>query len=444
MHLGSLNLPELLLNLWRGTLQCDPSDDKATWDWAMTRLEGADLRSIWKTHGDAVAASQPYLPGFFDWPPCNPAEKINSGYKAKEYQTYFYVLGPAYFYNVLPEIFWKSYCKLVSAMRHAHQRCIPIDHLCQTHVLFLEFSMEFEILYYQRKTCQLHFCCPCVHLLSHICPSISYWGSLGMLAQWTMERLIGDLGREIRQPSNPYQNLAQWGIIRAQMNALKALIPDLECDDSAKLPRGARTFDNGYVLLRRVDARAQNFVDTPEGIALEAFGDYGGTDINISRIYRWGRLRLPNGLVACSKFKEQDMKAGVLSQVRRACNLLIDGKVEFAEVQFYFIQLDSRGTQIPYALVSLYGPPCMDIWQLSSKTIWKCTYQGDHGLHVVHVETILAVIGMVPFPEVDLDMGEQTLCEDSQEFFVVEKMGLDVMYLAKDINEETEGDAADL
>ena len=43
-----------------------------------------------------------------------------------------------------------------------------------------------------------------------------------------MERTIGNLGEEIRQPSNPFANLSQRGLRRSQVNALKAMIPDLE------------------------------------------------------------------------------------------------------------------------------------------------------------------------------------------------------------------------
>lgn len=34
MHLCSLNIPDLHLNLWRGTIDCDPQDSKDTWWWA--------------------------------------------------------------------------------------------------------------------------------------------------------------------------------------------------------------------------------------------------------------------------------------------------------------------------------------------------------------------------------------------------------------------------
>ena len=50
MHLAALNLPDLLINLWRGTLDCDVSDNRSTWDWA--KLVG----DTWQEHGRQVAA----------------------------------------------------------------------------------------------------------------------------------------------------------------------------------------------------------------------------------------------------------------------------------------------------------------------------------------------------------------------------------------------------
>ena len=69
MHLILLNIPEILIKLWCGTLECDPNANKETWDWAV--LTG----DVWKEHGRQVANTRLYLPGSFGRPPRNPAEK---------------------------------------------------------------------------------------------------------------------------------------------------------------------------------------------------------------------------------------------------------------------------------------------------------------------------------------------------------------------------------
>jgi hypothetical protein len=63
--------------------------------------------------------------------------------------------------------------------------------------------------------------------------------------------MIGNLGKEIKQHSNPFANLSQRGIRHAQVNAIKAMIPDLEQNKATKgLPHGAIDLEEGYVLLR--------------------------------------------------------------------------------------------------------------------------------------------------------------------------------------------------
>ncbi|KAF8836720.1 hypothetical protein BDN67DRAFT_877344, partial [Paxillus ammoniavirescens] len=46
MHLAN-NLSDLLISLWRGTLQCYPGNDKDTWDWAVFTGDN----DAWQAHG---------------------------------------------------------------------------------------------------------------------------------------------------------------------------------------------------------------------------------------------------------------------------------------------------------------------------------------------------------------------------------------------------------
>ena len=53
MHMPTLNLGDLFLGLWRGSLKCESTDDVATWDRAV--LQG----QIWKIHGDSKLPALP-------------------------------------------------------------------------------------------------------------------------------------------------------------------------------------------------------------------------------------------------------------------------------------------------------------------------------------------------------------------------------------------------
>ncbi|KII83655.1 hypothetical protein PLICRDRAFT_32845 [Plicaturopsis crispa FD-325 SS-3] len=422
MHLGSINIPDLLLGLWRATLDCDRrlGDSKDTWDWAV--LQG----DTWKAHGKAVAAVTPYLPGSFDRPPRNPAEKISSGYKAWEFLIYLFCLGPGLFHGLLPEKYYKNFCKLVRGMRLIHQRSISAEQLQIAHQSFLEFSIEFELLYCQRKASRIHFVRPSIHALSHLGPEAARIGPGPYGSQWTMERTIGNLGEEIKQPSNLYANLAERGLRRSQINALKVMIPDLETEENL-LPRGAIDLGGGYVLLRAMDDAARS-VRAAEDQAVKLYLDHTDTPYADGRLHvvRWARLRLPNGQVARSAWKET-LKP--LDRVRMARNvkLQIHGALRFGEVQFYMclpVACGNRSTNTrTVALISLYSTPDTGLLAQSFNTLYSCQHQGDTALVVVDVQSIVSVVAMVPHRPV-LQSGR---VEDR--YFVAEKPGLDVAYL---------------
>jgi hypothetical protein len=142
MHLISLNLPDLLFGLWRGTIDCDKDDSKSHWPWVCL------VGDVWRKHGHKVALCRPYLPGLFDRPPRNPAEKISSGYKAWEFLLYLFGLGPALLWPILPRAYWVHFCKLMQGVRILYQWRIKARQLTTAHALLLEFVEEFETLYY--------------------------------------------------------------------------------------------------------------------------------------------------------------------------------------------------------------------------------------------------------------------------------------------------------
>ncbi|OBZ69205.1 hypothetical protein A0H81_10833 [Grifola frondosa] len=74
-----------------------------------------------------------------------------------------------------------------------------------------------------------------------------------------MERIIGDLGSEIKQHSNPYANLSQCAVQREQVNALKAMIPSLDPSRGLSIiPHSALKLEDGYVLLHARDVQDRN------------------------------------------------------------------------------------------------------------------------------------------------------------------------------------------
>ena len=334
MHGPTLNMGDLLLPLWRKTFRVSGDDIRGNWDWGLL------VGDVWKEHGAAVAGCREYIPGFIDHPPRNIAEKINSGYKAKEWQTYLYGLAPALLKGILPDKYWKNFCKLVYAIRILHQRIIPRSQLAEAHKYIKLFCIEFEDIYVQRRADRLHMVRPSVHAILHMASETVRVGPTPLSSTWTMERLIGDLGSEIRQPSNPYQNLSQRGLRRCQINALIALFPFLDRTPKSN-PQNSLDLGDGYVLLRARERTGRLLVEIPEypiirGYLEQAEREQGNLlddtqpELPIgARIPRWARLRLPNGQIARSAWKEKSRSFKDSRRARCVKVIIISIKILF-------------------------------------------------------------------------------------------------------------------
>ena len=99
---------------------------------------------VWKEFGKLVAACKKYFPGSFDRPPRNPAEKMNSGYKAWEFLLLFYCLGPCLFAFLLPRKYWRHYCLEVGAFRLLMQEEILAMELIEAQESIMKWANDFE------------------------------------------------------------------------------------------------------------------------------------------------------------------------------------------------------------------------------------------------------------------------------------------------------------
>lgn len=178
----------------------------------------------------------------------------------------------------------------------------------EAHQHLILFCEEYEVLYYQREVSRLHFVRQAIHSLSHICVESHRTGPWAITSQWPMERTIGNLEDEMRQPSNIYGNLKQRASLRCQMNALKCMLPDL--DPPARLPTGAKDLGDGYVLLRAYDNKGCTMTHEESRALIEYLRQ---TAPELSQdaaaqhtfVNKWARLYVPNGQTARSAWKER-------------------------------------------------------------------------------------------------------------------------------------------
>ncbi|KAF8546005.1 hypothetical protein OG21DRAFT_1528114 [Imleria badia] len=120
-----------------------------------------------------------------------------------------------------------------------------------------------------------------------------------------MERTIGNLGQQICQPSKPYANLALEGVRCSQVNALLAIMPELD-SPSKSLPHGSINVGDGYVLLRK----CSKYPVSPNGT-------------------KWVWLLLPNGQIARLAWRET-LKSEESLQVSRNIKFIDGTKVHIA------------------------------------------------------------------------------------------------------------------
>ncbi|KAH8088943.1 hypothetical protein BXZ70DRAFT_899236 [Cristinia sonorae] len=432
-----LNLTDLFTSLWRGTLYAEGADDKTTWDFAVFRDA-----NIWKSHGAAVARATPYFPGSFDRPPRNPAEKINSGYKAWEFLLWFFVLGPGHFRACLPKKYWQHFCQLVFAIRIIQQRTVTHEQLIEAHKALIQFCDDFELLYYQRAPERIHFVRQSIHQLIHLSPESLRMGPLWAYTQWTMERFIGDLGAEICQPSNPFANLSQRNVLCAQINALKAMLPDLEKKEA--VPRGSYDVGEGYRLLAAHDSVHRPLRDV-EFQALVAFlekegENVAGVTVTTLKTDRWARVQLPNGQIARSAWKE-NRKA--LENLRISRMIKVDHV--FGEVRFFF-RLQIHGKVRVLALVSTYSDIDKTLYEESFRTLAVCSYRGDEGLTIVDVQSIESVVSMQPLPMTREEAAvENAHKQYGNRWFVGERPGLDIaLFMSVVARDDMDGELGDV
>lgn len=177
-------------------------------------------------------------------------------------------------------------------MRVILQRSISRADLLLAQKSLDEYCLEFEELYVRRHADRVHMVRPCLHALMHLGLQIPASGPPTLYATWTMERTIGDLGQEIHQPSNPYANLSEHALIRTQVNAIKAMKPELD-DSPERIPKGSVDLGDGFILLR-AKQRSPTLSTWPESnpIRTHMTGaplEHDDTSSPCLKITRWAR-----------------------------------------------------------------------------------------------------------------------------------------------------------
>ena len=147
MHLSILDDPDLFIKLLTGKLNVYEPDNRAEWDWAIFYCRP----KLWSAHGETIPNLVPFIPSLFGHAPRDPSKKLNSGYKAWEFQIYVYELCLTLLCHLLPQWYWHNFCKLVAGICILQHPCISKEELLCGHDLLMCVAREFKELYYPSR-----------------------------------------------------------------------------------------------------------------------------------------------------------------------------------------------------------------------------------------------------------------------------------------------------
>lgn len=160
----------------------------------------------------------------------------------------------------------------------------------------------------------------CVHLLTHLTKETHRLGPLSLSAQWTMKRVIGVFSSLLRQPSNPFANLAAQAQKMAHINALIAIWPSFEKEPND--PHGSIDLGNSYLLLGLKEDSRPHYITATEEEVLHIFctGCHDSEGVDWKSVYWWRRLKLPTEQVVRSWWKELEQYSDM---ARTDCNIKV-------------------------------------------------------------------------------------------------------------------------
>ncbi|TBU58259.1 hypothetical protein BD310DRAFT_977430 [Dichomitus squalens] len=276
-------------------------------------------------------------------------------------------------------------------------------------------------------------------------------GPAWLHSQWALENAIGNLTAEIGSHSKPYENLSLRGLRRAQISALVAMFPE-SLEVPTRLPMGARDLGDQYVLLHPM-ARTAQLVGDGDARALHAFLTDRAIQVSSEwrpRVTKWGRLRLPNGQVARTAWKECAGERRGRPVHRARMVRLADNR--FAEIQYFFglkKMRDDGGTDevdMTLAMASIFTPPDPAILRDTYGALMACRYQGERSREVVEVKEIASVVAMVPLvPRREEAEDPHAANLYSHRYFVVDRLGFDMSWIGREetLRDEEDSDGED-
>lgn len=282
--------------------------------------------------GDLITLAMRTLPSAFSGPIRNVYTKRQSQFKAFEWMgiAYWYIVPMFLELGVNLEL-TENYAKFLWIIEYA----LAIQGRSESDLKILEntlidFLQEYEKLYIGADPKKVSRARLCIFQLIHIPTHIKWNGSLRTSSQATVERMIGELGSQIRSKKSPFANLENLVLEREKMKLLHLYYPDIKVTSK-------KIAEQQNIKLLQIHKISQQSILPGHNTSLElkAIFTFIGSKIPIDQITRWGKARIKNQFTIKSILGEKSDNE--TSRLSRWFEAYINGQVIYGEATAFYM-----------------------------------------------------------------------------------------------------------
>ncbi len=167
--------------------------------------------------------------------------------------------------------------------------------ILKLHEMIKEFLVEFEEIYVGGNPENISRCRLCIFQLIHVPMHIEWYGSICLGSQSTVERTIGEMGRQIRSKKAPFSHLGNLIFERELLKILLLYYPELNLKKPEIKKYSLRPFSEKRI------KRAELNDHTSLAHHISVLCAWVGKPYDLKiPLKRWSKLQLENGNVLSS------------------------------------------------------------------------------------------------------------------------------------------------
>src|SRR6266576_804414 len=333
-----------------------------------------------KQLGQLVANGMKTLPPALSGPVHDPHLKRQSQYKAYEWMAllYWYIVP----IGIELEMESSVLCNF-SKLARIVDIAMTIKPMTENDIQDLQteindFLIEYEQLYVGNDPEKIWRCRLCIFQLVHVPMHITWYGSIRLGSQATVERTIGEAGHKIHSKKSPFANMANIFYEKEIIKALLLYYPQLQCMDKQR---------DKPILIGKIGIKAEekkegkHFFCQVEAI-FKSVKIPGQFDITLFKS-KWGKCNLSNGRVLGSILSEGTGDRNKRSRCHFEAQIQgVDQPIFGKALAFFHIEQIKQNIVVYHQLVKME----------KTLNVWRGTW--SEKLEVLDVTQIADIVGI--------------------------------------------------